>query len=43
MVGIESITQVLPSFTGKASSKCLGSAFFGNTSKKMKELALFLQ
>ena len=28
MEGVESITQVLPSFTGVASSGCLGSAFF---------------
>ena len=36
MVGVESIThcQILPSFTGKASSDCLGSAFC-NTFKQL--------
>ena len=51
MVGVDSITQVLPSFTGVSSSECLGSAFFCNTLKQLylkddishKELTLSLQ
>ena len=35
MVGVESLTQVLPSFTGVASAECLGSAFFCNTFKQL--------
>ena len=33
--GVDSITQVLPSFTGASSSECLGSAFFCNTLKQL--------
>ena len=36
MIEVESSTQVLPSFTGGASSGCLGSAFFfGYTLKQL--------
>ena len=35
MVGVDSITQVLPSFRGVSSSECLSSAFLCNTLKRL--------